>query len=181
MYVLMNIKEGEPKTPEQVELSQKIKARFFFDEKGRDWYESQQFFAKDTLKIAFDKDGIIRCIETDVSVIYPENLSVAEVLNTAENRRADTSGEWIYSDGTIRMREKTEDELTRLAEQKKNELITKAKDIIAPLQDAMDLGIATTDEESRLLAWKKYRVSLSRIDTTNHAGINWPKEPDNNL
>ncbi|MCZ4676008.1 hypothetical protein O4O00_16650 [Citrobacter sedlakii] len=51
----MNIKEGEPKTPEQVELSQKIKARFFFDEKGRDWYESQQFFAKDTLKMLLIK------------------------------------------------------------------------------------------------------------------------------
>ncbi|MCZ4676009.1 tail fiber assembly protein [Citrobacter sedlakii] len=111
--------------------------------------------------------------------MYPENLSVAEVLNTAENRRADISGEWIYSNGAISMREKTEDELTWLAEQKKNKLITKAKDIIAPSQDAIDLGIATTEEESRLLAWKKYRVSLSRIDTTNHAGINWPKEPDN--
>lgn len=39
------------------------------------------------------------------------------------------------------MREKTEDKLTWLAEQKKNKLITKAKDIIAPSQDAIDLGM----------------------------------------
>ena len=37
---------------------------------------------------------------------------------------------------------------------------------IDPLQDAVDLGIATEDEKKELKKWKKYRVQLNRVDTT---------------
>ncbi|EFB3321859.1 tail fiber assembly protein [Escherichia coli] len=37
---------------------------------------------------------------------------------------------------------------------------------MAPLQDAVDLGIATEEESSLLAAWKKYRVLLNRVDTS---------------
>lgn len=50
-----------------------------------------------------------------------------------------------------------------------------ATEKIAPLQDAVDLGEATDDEKARLLAWKKYRVLVNRVDTTNP---DWPKKPE---
>ncbi|HFR1576947.1 TPA: tail fiber assembly protein, partial [Shigella sonnei] len=49
---------------------------------------------------------------------------------------------------------------------------------IAPLQDAVDLEIATEEENSLLEAWKKYRVLLNRVDTSTAPDIEWPEEPD---
>lgn len=37
---------------------------------------------------------------------------------------------------------------------------------IAPLQDAVDLDIATEEEIAALKEWKLYRIKLNRIDTT---------------
>ncbi|MEG1787544.1 MAG: tail fiber assembly protein, partial [Citrobacter sp.] len=44
-------------------------------------------------------------------------------------------------------------------------------------QDAVDLGIATEAEASLLLAWKKYRVLINRVDTSQTSDINWPDCP----
>ncbi|WP_277888405.1 tail fiber assembly protein, partial [Escherichia coli] len=41
-----------------------------------------------------------------------------------------------------------------------------------------DLGMATDDETKLLLAWKKYRVLLNRVDTSTAPDIEWPEEPD---
>ncbi len=49
---------------------------------------------------------------------------------------------------------------------------------IAPLQDAVDLEIATEEENSLLEARKKYRVLLNRVDTSTAPDIEWPEEPD---
>ncbi|ECA4283821.1 phage tail protein, partial [Salmonella enterica subsp. enterica serovar Stanley] len=45
---------------------------------------------------------------------------------------------------------------------------------IAPLQDAVDLDIATDDEKAQLDEWKKYRILVNRVDTTNP---DWPYVP----
>lgn len=47
---------------------------------------------------------------------------------------------------------------------------------VAPLQDAVDLGIATPEEESALHSWKQYRVTLNRLDLTSST-ITWPAPP----
>ncbi|HDR9899972.1 TPA: tail fiber assembly protein, partial [Escherichia coli C240-52 (9c)] len=52
-----------------------------------------------------------------------------------------------------------------------------ASEHIAPLQDAIDLDIATEEETSLLAAWKTYRVLLHRVDTTVAADIEWPVAP----
>ncbi|EON9774816.1 tail fiber assembly protein, partial [Escherichia coli] len=49
---------------------------------------------------------------------------------------------------------------------------------IAPLQDAVDLEIATEEETSLLEAWKKYRVLLNRVDTSTAPDIEWPVIPE---
>lgn len=48
---------------------------------------------------------------------------------------------------------------------------------IAPLQDAVDISIATDEEVTRLAEWKRYRVALSRIDTFKAPNIEWPERP----
>ncbi|HCP3098873.1 TPA: tail fiber assembly protein, partial [Escherichia coli] len=47
----------------------------------------------------------------------------------------------------------------------------------APLQDAVDLEIATEEEKSLLAAWKTYRVLLNRVDTSLSPDIEWPSQP----
>jgi hypothetical protein len=41
-----------------------------------------------------------------------------------------------------------------------------------PLQDAFDLGLDTDEERRLLLAWKKYRVLLNRVDTETAPTLN---------
>ncbi|WP_180558455.1 tail fiber assembly protein [Arsenophonus endosymbiont of Apis mellifera] len=48
---------------------------------------------------------------------------------------------------------------------------------IGPLQDAVDLDIATEEEKKRLIAWKKYRVFVNRINTSTVDNIVWPVIP----
>ncbi|EEW1676983.1 tail fiber assembly protein [Escherichia coli] len=49
--------------------------------------------------------------------------------------------------------------------------IQEFSEYIAPLQDAVDLEIATEEERSLLEAWNKYRVLLNRVDTSVALGI----------
>ncbi|WP_069942549.1 tail fiber assembly protein [Pseudomonas putida] len=50
---------------------------------------------------------------------------------------------------------------------------------IAPLQDAVDLDDASAEEADRLKAWKRYRISLSRLpeQTRWPIEIEWPELP----
>nr|WP_231130412.1 tail fiber assembly protein [Providencia stuartii] len=63
------------------------------------------------------------------------------------------------------------------AEYKKKDAFNEASFAIAPLQDAIDLGIATDKELMQLNAWKQYRVALNRIDTSAAPDIDWPEKP----
>ncbi|WP_332128981.1 tail fiber assembly protein, partial [Escherichia coli] len=46
-----------------------------------------------------------------------------------------------------------------------------------PLQDAVDLEIATDEERWLLEAWNKFRVLLNRVDTSTAPDIEWPAVP----
>ncbi|AJI83319.1 TPA: tail fiber assembly protein [Yersinia enterocolitica] len=63
------------------------------------------------------------------------------------------------------------------AEEKKTQLLNAAAAKIAPLQDAVDTGMATNDDKAQLTAWKTYRVLLSRIDTSKPEDIVLPELP----
>ncbi|ESN17323.1 hypothetical protein L370_00675 [Enterobacter sp. MGH 24] len=73
--------------------------------------------------------------------------------------------------------EPTTEELVALAEEKRTVLMKEANARITPLQDAFDLGLDTDEEKQLLIAWKKYRVLLSRIDTSTPHEIVWPELP----
>ena len=66
--------------------------------------------------------------------------------------------------------------LTTQAQQQKNARLAEASGMIATLQDAVDLAMATPAEEASLLDWKRYRVTLTRLDVTVHP-ITWPASP----
>ncbi|WP_313471177.1 tail fiber assembly protein [Atlantibacter hermannii] len=68
-------------------------------------------------------------------------------------------------------------QLVAAAEQEKQYRLTVANNQIAPLQDAVDLDMATEQEEADLLAWKKYRIQVNRVNTDTAPDINWPAKP----
>ncbi|NHN52693.1 tail fiber assembly protein [Providencia rettgeri] len=71
----------------------------------------------------------------------------------------------------------SKEQLTAEAEQQKQSLLAEANNAIAPLQDAVDLGMATDEEKAKLTAWKTYRVLLNRVDTSLAPNIDWPVKP----
>jgi len=85
----------------------------------------------------------------------------------------DESGRPILSDRIM----ESQKDLRKWAESKKLELMNCANAAIAPLQDAIDLGIATEEEATTLAAWKRYRVMLNRVDLSKAPFI-WPSAPE---
>ena len=55
--------------------------------------------------------------------------------------------------------------------------IQEFSEYIAPLQDAVDLEIATEEDTSLKKKKKKYRVLLNRVDTSTAQDIEWPALP----
>ncbi|EBR5098882.1 DUF4376 domain-containing protein [Salmonella enterica] len=101
MQNIKNFTRGNPKTAAQLAQAAHHRVMFLFSEDGQEWYECQKQFAPDTIKIAYDADGIIRSLSLDVSALWPDSLSVAEVPDTTANRRADISGRWGFDGTTI--------------------------------------------------------------------------------
>ncbi|MGK0705572.1 tail fiber assembly protein [Yokenella regensburgei] len=85
-------------------------------------------------------------------------------------------GEYQKWDGKKWVKDEEAEQAARLGENKakKTSLMQAANDQIAPLQDAVDLDMATDEEKQQLADWKKYRVLLSRVDCSNPV---WPEIP----
>lgn len=65
------------------------------------------------------------------------------------------------------------------AVERRNTLQAQASARIAPLQDLVDIGEATGQEEVELLAWKRYRGGLNRIEQQSGypGAVDWPVPP----
>ncbi|HHN8545106.1 tail fiber assembly protein [Citrobacter cronae] len=175
MQHLKNLKKYTPDDENSLVLIKEHNVEFYISDDGRDWYKSQADFLPDTLKIAYDSEGIIRCISHDVSSINPRNLSVVEVDVNNKNKSVNIYGDWIFDDGEIKPRQYSQEELRAQVEAKKSELLSAAAIAIAPLQDAADEGMATAEETAALSEWKKYRVKVMRVDTSKPE---WPPLPN---
>lgn len=63
------------------------------------------------------------------------------------------------------------------ANRKLTELRAKADAEILPLQDAVDLAMASAEDAALLNEWKAYRLALYRLDTSEPESIVWPLLP----
>ncbi|HFT7756814.1 tail fiber assembly protein [Enterobacter hormaechei] len=156
---------------EQAEIEGMLRTGLYFqDESGRDWYETLRTWKG---AVATDENGIVVACESDVSFMgMQEGRNVYEI-NPADIP-ANVLGNFKFLEGTfIDIRPSDAD----VAEQKKSELMAVAERAIAPLQDAVDLDIATTEEKESLLAWKKYRVLLNRVNVREAPDLYWPETP----
>lgn len=99
---------------------------------------------------------------------YPANTTLYEPATAYDKWNGER---WVTDEAAQKTAEVAEANVTKAA------LINSASEQIAPLQDAVDLDIATEDEKARFDAWRKYRVLLTRVDTSTAPSIVWPDMP----
>ncbi|WHU84816.1 tail fiber assembly protein [Pantoea agglomerans pv. betae] len=123
-----------------------------------------------------------------------ENQRVAEIvaLNVKPEKLYHPSLVWVditalpeqpdvnyrYSDGVFTAPVTESENAALIASSRLAAEMDEANRTIAPLQDAVDISIATDEEITRLTEWKRYRVELSRIDTSKAPDIEWSVKPD---
>nr|EIQ9988437.1 tail fiber assembly protein [Escherichia coli] len=154
---------------------------YLISEDGDDWYLIRDSLTNpQTLKIAFQADGVIRQQTYDAQGMFPENLSVTEINkeDVPDELPERLDGNWVFDGEKIAPRIIPESELIAQAEETRAQLMSEANQRIIPLQDASDLGIATDEELSQLKAWKTYRVLLSRVDVSKAPDVDWPEKPE---
>lgn len=110
--------------------------------------------------------------------VKPEKLyhpSLVWVDITALAEQPDVN--YLYSDGVFTAPAIEAEDAVFLASSRLAAEMDDANRAMAPLQDAVDISIATDEETARLAEWKRYRVALSRIDTIKAPDIDWPEKP----
>jgi len=123
-----------------------------------------------------------------------EDQRVAEIvsLNVKPERLYHPSLVWVdittlpeqpdvnfqYSDGVFTAPVTDAENAALIASSRLAAEMDEASRVIAPLQDAVDISIATDNEIKRLSMWKRYRVELSRIDLSKVFDFEWPVRPE---
>ncbi|WP_163333101.1 tail fiber assembly protein [Enterobacter bugandensis] len=150
-------------------------ALFLKSDEGADWYQAQIHFSEHTRKIGYDKDGLILIQHKNIWALWPVDMSVSEVLESDLPEKFPAPGEfvqgWMFKDGSI---VPIPVNYADIAAKEKSRLLQEVSIIINPLQDAVELGIATESESARLQEWKRYRVLLNRVDPNEP---DWPLKP----
>ncbi|NBD84033.1 tail fiber assembly protein [Citrobacter werkmanii] len=173
MQHLKNLKKYTPNDESSLLLIKEHNVEFYVSEDGQDWYQSQANFSPDTLKVAYDKDGVIRSISRDVSSIYPRDLSVVEFPATKANLRVTLGDDWFYKDGKL---QQVRDYLAD-AETERNSRMNEATVRINWLEDAQKDGDISAEEAAELAELRAYRTTLRRLDLSAAPKINWPDAP----
>ncbi|WP_191922303.1 tail fiber assembly protein [Pantoea agglomerans] len=110
--------------------------------------------------------------------VKPEKLyhpSLVWVDITALPEQPDVN--YLYSEGVFTAPITDAENAALIASSRLAAEMDESNRTIAPLQDAVDISIATDEETTRLSEWKRYRVALSRIDIKHAPDIEWPVKP----
>lgn len=176
MIDLKNFKPGKPVSADDISRQKEYGLKFLFDESGNEWYASQRLFAADALKIAYDPDGYIRSVSSDVSALWPVYLSVAEIAQDDQSRQIDNSGLWKYAEGKV-IKLSHDDDLTSY-EDKKEALTEEAVSKIMPGMVRLLLKKQLSAEESDLLEKQvSYLDQLNKLDLKAANPPAWPEWP----
>ncbi|CAD6169593.1 tail assembly chaperone [Escherichia coli] len=154
---------------------------FLQNEAGNDWYEAQGNYSPDTYKVMYDTKGVVRSIVRDVSGLYPNGFSVAEVESLPDG--VDIDGNWVFDGENVVARTLTAAEWLAKAESQRSALISDAKETISLWQSELLLGTISDDDKESLTEWIAYIKALQALDlsgVTDEESYNatvWPDEP----
>ncbi|QXB07588.1 tail fiber assembly protein [Providencia rettgeri] len=120
--------------------------------------------------ISFEKtESEYQVIKSEYDGILPIFFDIQENLNSLTKMSKEEVDAYINPPIS-------KEQLITEAEQQKQSLLAESNSAIAPLQDAVDLGMATDKEKAQLTAWKRYWVLLNRVDTSLAPDIDWPEK-----
>ncbi|MDK9635078.1 tail fiber assembly protein [Enterobacter hormaechei] len=155
-----------------------ISIMVFTDEDGNDWYESQHEFSATSLKFMFDEKGNIVAASWDVSMLAPEDLSVAEIRKASVPKTFFEPGtRWIFDGKKIIPFVYSQEELQQQAEENRDRLLREAREQIIVPQTKLLTGRTLTDEQLNTLnSWLDYIDTLEGLDTTV-LPVSWPEVP----
>lgn len=123
-----------------------------------------------SLKVSYEEsgtwpeDGI--AVSNDVFAEFTANPPEGKVRGQKKGMPA-----WVAAP------DKTKEQYVAEATQMKTSLAQLAANKKSPLQDAVDLDMATEQEKALLVAWKTYSVLINRVDVSTAPDITWPEEP----
>lgn len=167
-----------------------IGAYFLESEDGQDWYECQSLFSDDTAKIMYDPEGVIWGVVNQpvpqrgntyaVSMLWPVNMSVAEIdaADCPDDCRGD--GSWLYRDGKVLP---VPVDYQAKAETPRQKLLDAANSAIADWRTELALGEISDDDKASLTKWMAYIRELKSLDLTGvsdeatFTAIRWPALP----
>ncbi|MBJ4120631.1 tail fiber assembly protein [Salmonella enterica subsp. enterica serovar Indiana] len=167
-----------------------IGAYFLESEDGQDWYECQSLFSDDTAKIMYDPEGVIWSVVNQpvpqrgntyaVSMLWPVNMSVAEIAaaDCPDDCRGD--GSWLYRDGKVLP---VPVDYQAKAETTRQKLLDAANSAIADWRTELALGEISDDDKASLTKWMAYIRALKTLDlsgvkdSATFTEIRWPELP----
>lgn len=167
-----------------------IGAYFLESEDGQDWYECQSLFSDDTAKIMYDPEGVIWGVVNQpvpqrgntyaVSMLWPVNMSVAEIdaADCPDDCRGD--GSWLYRDGKVLP---VPVDYQAKAETTRQKLLDAANSTIADWRTELALGEIGDDDKDSLTKWMAYIRALKTLDlsgvkdSATFTEIRWPELP----
>lgn len=155
-----------------------ISIMVFSDEDGNDWYESQSKFSATSLKFMFDGKGNIVAASWDVSMLAPENLSVAEVRKASVPATFfDPGTRWVFDGKKIIPFVYSPEELQQQAEERRDQLLSEAREKIITPQTKLMMGRTLTEAQTESLnEWLDYIDELESLDITV-LPVSWPEAP----
>jgi hypothetical protein len=186
MYDFKNFQLAQP-TPKQLKAYTDPETEvvdnilFLKSEDGHDWYECQNLFADDTIKIMYDSDGIIRSVVDEpvpdrgnilaVSMFWPEGMSVAEVESLPAG--FDINGTWAYSDGAITQ---STDAVTERNKRSLNRRLNVANNFFFMYQSCQEVGTSQDGDNDYIQQLQQYASDLRAVDLSASAPA-WPTPP----
>jgi len=159
---------------------------FLRSDDGQDWYECQQNFADDTVKLMYDANGVIQTVVDKpvpgrgntlaVSMLCPEDMSVAEVTALPDGFETDSKSwkfgdEGIWQDVAV-LTDALHSENSRRYFRLRREAVSE----IVMLQACAETGRGNPDDEARTQVLRTYLADLRETDLTA-AEPDWPAQP----
>jgi len=141
---------------------------------GDDWYETLDKYDNDLVKIAYDKEGVVRWIFKDPTTVFPVDCEVISLDNPPEDILQAIPGEWLYKDGKLSI-----DNSSAIieAQSKVEKEMAWSSSNIEAFKDISESRALSKTEDKYLKALKQYRIDLLSIEPEDAPDIKWPERP----
>lgn len=178
--IFKNFKTYVPDT-ESTKALVELGVLFSRDEDGNDWYDCLNKFPEDSFKMIINKDGVIVAYSKVAGSLpmIPDGYSVADSKFLPKDFTNNMTFIYDEKTGKVKTREYSVEEVKVQVDKKKASLMEQILTTINPLQFAVDLDMATEEEQVRLKSLQKYVVMLNRVSLqdTYPTGVVWPDLP----